>query len=266
MSHPLAGKRILATRAEEQSQDLVAILESVGAVPILFPTIRIVPLDDNRELDARLQNLRDYDWVIFTSVNGVRHVFDRLKTLGLPARAFDNLKVAAIGPATEALLHQHGLVVSLRPDEYIAEAIVAALLARGPVTGKRFLLLRVDIARAVLREQLAAHGAIVDEIAVYQTALGQPEAAAYEALRAGVDAITFTSSSTVRHFFDLLGDEAGQIASGSVVACIGPITAQTAREMGLRVDVVAREYTIPGLVTALTDLFARKELQEESKR
>jgi uroporphyrinogen-III synthase len=265
MTHPLAGKRIVATRAEEQSYELVTLLESVGAVPILFPTIRIVPLDDYRELDDRLQHLSDYDWVIFTSVNGVRHVIERMRTLGLPLATCDKCHVAAIGPATEALLRQYGIRISLRPDEYVAEAIVAELLKRGPVKGKRFLLLRVDIARAVLREQLVEEGAQVDEIPVYQTALGQPDPAAYEALRTGVDVITFTSSSTVRHFFDLLGGEALPIASRALIACIGPITAQTAREKGLQVGVIAREYTIPGLVAALTNHFDRV-IQQESNR
>ncbi len=263
MTHPLAGKRIVATRAEEQSYELVTILETVGAIPILFPTIRIVGLDDYRELDDRLQHLADYEWVIFTSVNGVRHVIDRMHALGLPLATFDHCHIAAIGPATELLLTQHGVRISLRPDEYVAEAIVAELLKRGPVAGKRFLLLRVDIARAVLREQLIAQGAEVDEIAVYQTALGQPDPAAYEALRTGVDVITFTSSSTVRHFFDLLGDEALPIANRVLIACIGPITAQTAREHGLQVGVIAREYTIPGLVAALTNHFD-KAVQQES--
>jgi uroporphyrinogen-III synthase len=265
MTHPLAGKRIVATRAEEQSYELVTLLESVGAIPILFPTIRIVPLDDYRELDDRLQHLSDYDWVIFTSVNGVRHVFERMRALGLPTATWDTCRVAAIGPATEALLRQYGVRISLRPDEYVAEAIVADLLKRGPVKGKRFLLLRVDVARAVLRDLLIEEGAVVDEIPVYQTTLGQPDPQAYGSLRAGVDAITFTSSSTVRHFFDLLGDEALAIANRALIACIGPITAQTAREKGLQVGVIAREYTIGGLVAALTNHFDTPVQQEANR-
>jgi uroporphyrinogen-III synthase len=265
MTHPLAGKRVVATRAEEQSRDLIMLLESAKAIPILFPTIRIAPLDDYQELDSRLQRLDSYDWVVFTSVNGVRHVVERMHALGLPLAKCDGCQVAAIGPATEDLLRQHGFRIDLRPDEYVAEAIVAELLKRGPVAGKRFLLLRVDIARAVLREQLAEQGADVDEIPVYQTALGQPDPAAYEALRSGVDVITFTSSSTVRHFFDLLGDEALPIASRALIACIGPITAQTALEKGLQVGVIAREYTIPGLFEALTNHFDKTPQQESNR-
>ncbi len=263
----LAGKRIVSTRAEEQAQEFVSILRAAGAVPILFPTIQIAPLDDYGEVDARLRRLHDYDWLIFTSVNGVRLVIERLYLLGLSPAILNSLQIAAIGPATEALLRQHGVEASLRPPVYIAEAIVEALLERGPVAGKRFLLLRVDIARAVLREQLAAQGAVVDEIPVYRTTIGEPDAAAYEALRAGVDVITFTSSSTVRHFFELLGDEALTIANRALIACIGPITAQTAREKGLRVDITATEYTIPGLVSALTERFeSAPKAQQESNR
>jgi uroporphyrinogen-III synthase len=251
--HPLAGKRIVATRAEGQTQQFVAMLRETGAIPIIFPTIHIVPLEDYGELDAALQRLNEYEWVIFTSINGVRNVINRMQALGLSPELLNACQIAAIGPATEALIKTHGIRTDLRPAEYIAEAIIADLLARGPVAGKRFLLLRVDIARAVLRQQLTAQGALVDEIPVYRTALGQPDATAFAELRAGVDVITFSSSSTVRNFFELLGDEALQIANRAQIACIGPITAQTAREMGLQVAVVAQEYTMSGLLAALTE-------------
>jgi uroporphyrinogen-III synthase len=250
-TNPLNGKRVVATRAEGQTAQFVAMLKEAGAIPIVFPTIQIVPLDDYRELDAALQHLGDFSWVIFTSVNGVRNVFSRMQTLGISPEVLKQCQVAAIGPATEGLIRENGIEPALRPDEYIAEAIVAGLLERGPVAGQHILLLRVDIARAVLREQLTAAGALVNEIPVYRTVLGQPDQNAYNALRAGVDIITFTSSSTVRNFFALLGDEAATIANKARIACIGPITAQTAREMGLSVGVVAQEYTMRGLIHAL---------------
>jgi uroporphyrinogen-III synthase len=255
-AHPLSGKRIVSTRAEEQSREFVTKLREVGAAPIIFPTIRIAPLDDFRELDGALRRLREYDWLVFTSVNGVRSVVERMQALGLSPTDLNACQVAAIGPATETLLRSYGVQTALRPGEYVAEAVAAGLVAHGPISGKRFLLLRVDIARPVLREHLIAHGAQVDEIATYQTTTGQPDAAAYAELRSGVDVITFTSSSTVRHFFDLLGDEALPIARRARIACIGPITAQTARERGLTVDVVAEQYTILGLIEALTDFYA----------
>jgi uroporphyrinogen-III synthase len=253
MTHPLAGKRIVATRAEGQTEELIALLREAGATPIVFPTIGIAPLEDYTALDAALAHLPSYDWVIFTSANGVRHVCERMQARGLAPTALNACKVAAIGPATEALLRDNGVAVDLRPDEYVAEAIVATLLEREAVAGGRFLLLRADVARAVLREELSARGASVDEIPVYRTVLGQPDPAAYAALREGVDALTFTSSSTVRNYCMLLGDAALPLAARAVVACIGPITARTARECGLRVDVVAREYTVRGLLAALTE-------------
>ncbi|HZS92139.1 MAG TPA: uroporphyrinogen-III synthase [Chloroflexota bacterium] len=253
MTHPLAGRRIVATRAEGQTEELIALLRENGAIPIVFPTIGIAPLEDYTALDAALGRLPAYDWVIFTSANGVRHVCERMQARGLAPAALNACKVAAIGPATEALLRENGVAVDLRPDEYVAEAIVAALLEREEVAGGRFLLLRADVARAVLRDELTARGASVDEVPVYRTVLGQPDPAAYAALRRGIDALTFTSSSTVRNYCTLLGDDALPLATRAVVACIGPITARTARERGLHVDVVAREYTVRGLIAALAE-------------
>jgi uroporphyrinogen-III synthase len=257
-THPLAGKRIVTTRAEGQTRELIATLESVGAVPIVFPTIEIVPLSDAEydPLDTALKNLHMYHWIIFTSVNGVRNVIDRMRSLGLPLELLKACQIAAIGPATEGLLREHGLDPALRPPEYVAEAILAELRARAPLTGQRFLLLRVDVARAVLREQLRAAGAEVDEIHVYRTTLGRPSPEAFAELRAGVDVITFTSSSTVRNFFALLGDDAQTLAAHALIACIGPITAGTAREMGLRVDLQASEYTVGGLLSVLEAHYA----------
>lgn len=249
----LSGKRIVITRPEAQTRPFVAILREAGAVPIIFPTIAIVPIEHNTALDNALRRLRDYDWVIFTSANGVHISLERMQTLGIPLTDLGTRQIAVIGPATAATLQHYGLSAALQPDEYIAEAIVTALQQRGPIAGQRFLLLRADIARQTLHEQLIAHQAIVDEIPVYQTVRGQPDAAAFAELRAGVDVITFTSSSTVRYFFALLGNDALTIAANALIACIGPITARTAREFGLNVDLVAEEYTIPGLVTSLTE-------------
>lgn len=254
--NPLAGKRVVVTRGEGQSVQFVALLRESGAVPIVFPTINIVPLHDTSELDTALQNLDRYDWAIFTSVNGVKNVLARMQALGISSEAFARCKVAAVGPATEALIRQQGIEVALRPAEYVAEEIMTGLTQDGPIAGKRFLLLRVDVARAVLRDQLVAAGAAVDEVHVYRTAIGEPDAAAYKELRAGVDIITFTSSSTVKNFFTLLGDEAKTIADRATIACIGPITAQTAREMGLNVEIVAADYTVSGLMEALEQYFS----------
>ncbi len=251
MPQSLASKRVVVTRAEGQSVELIARLREAGAVPIVFPTIDIVPLDDYSQLDIALHHLPEYQWVIFTSVNGVRNVFSRMQTLGVSPTVFAKCNVAAVGPVTAALLEQHGVTVTLCPEEYVAEAILSALAERGEISGKRILLLRVDVARAVLRDELLAAGAQVDEVAVYHTAIGQPNAAAYAELKAGIDIVTFTSSSTVKNFVALLGDEAYHYTKNAVIACIGPITAQTARDLGFQVHIVAADSTVTGLLAAL---------------
>jgi len=253
MPHPLAGKRIAITRPEAQTADFVAALRQAGAVPIIFPTIQIAPIPDNAPLDSALRNLNRYDWVVFTSINGVKVALERMRALGLAPTDLNVCHVAVIGPATAAALTEHGVRVDVQPTEYIAEAIVVALAGHQSLAGQRFLLLRADIARPTLRDELIVSGAVVDEIPVYQTVRGNPDPSAYAELRHGVDVLTFTSSSTVRHFFDLLGDEAPIIGHSALIACIGPITAKTAQDMGLRVDLVAEEYTIPGLMAALTE-------------
>src|SRR5258707_3279339 len=213
MTHPLAGKRVVATRAEGQTAEFIAWLREVGAMPIIFPTIEIVPLDNTAELDAALGHLADYDWAIFTSINGVKNVMARMQALRKSPADFNECNVVTVGASTEAVLRDYGINIALRPAESVAEAILAGLAERGPIAGKRFLLLRVDVARAVLRDQLIAAGGLVDEVAVYRTDIGKPDAAAYAELRKGADVITFTSSSTVRNFFTLLGGEVLNIAN-----------------------------------------------------
>jgi uroporphyrinogen III methyltransferase/synthase len=257
---PLAGKQIVITRAREQAGELAALLAEQGAVPIEFPTIAIRPTNETALLDAALQ--KTYDWIIFTSVNGVRAAWSQLRERGRDARAFGWAQLCAIGPATAAALAGHGLHADFVPDEFVAEAIVAGL---GPVAGQRILLLRADIARPVLADGLRCLGAHVDEVTAYHTVLAgpdDPQAREIAArLAAGqIDAIAFTSSSTVRGFvaaLDLGADAGHPMAVWPCVACIGPITARTAREKDLPVDVVARTYTIPGLVTALTAHFSK---------
>lgn len=252
-AHTLAGKRIVITRPAAQSQAFIEALIAAGATPILFPTIQIAPIADNAPLDSALARLSAYDWIVFTSVNGVRVVVDRMQATNSPNDALNTRPIAAIGPATAKALTDWGIRVALQPEEYVAEAIVESLKERGAIAEQRFLLLRADIARPTLREQLSANGGIVDEIPVYQTVRGQPDPAAYVELRRGVDVITFTSSSTIRYFCELLGDEALKIAARAQIMCIGPITAQTARERGLHVTAVAQEYTIPGLLSVMQE-------------
>lgn len=246
----LSGKRILVTRAKKQAADLCHALTAEGAETIPFATIEISPLKDFQKLDAALQAMAagQYAWVIFTSVNGVEACQERLAPNNLSAVIFSAAKIAAIGPSTASALHELGAQVDFIPSEYIAERILDGL---GDVAGKRILLPRAELARAALAEALTAAGASVDEVPVYHTIQPAPDPVGLAALHNGVDVVTFTSSSTVRNFVTLAGIQTG----AARIACIGPITAQTAQELGLHVDIVAKEYTIPGLVTALKELF-----------
>jgi uroporphyrinogen-III synthase len=247
---PLTGKRILVTRPRPQAAELCDKLAALGAQPILFPTIEIAPLADYSALDCAIASLKNYHWIIFTSVNGVNAFWKRLELSNLPSPT-PNLKIAAIGPATARALQQNGVRAELIPDEYVAEAILEKI---GDVKDKWILLPRADIAREALAVELFNRGGIVHEIAAYRTLPAIPDARGLTELRRGVDAITFTSSSTVRNFVALVGQSSIDDLQ-SAIACIGPITAQTAREVGLRVDVMAREYTMDGLVAALEDYF-----------
>lgn len=251
MSNWLAGRRVVVTRPQDQAGEFCRRLQALGAEPVLFPVIAIRPPEAGGPLDQAIARLEAYDWVVFTSVNGVESFWERLVEI----KALSNKegadkpalrgKVVAIGPATAHALLERGFPVYLIPAEYRAEAILDEI---GDVAGQRILLPRADIARPLLRDGLRARGAHVDEVAAYSTAQGQPSPAAFEALQAGVDVVTFTSSSTVRNFVTLTrGLDYGR----PLVACIGPVTAATADELGLRVDVIAEEYTVDGLLEAL---------------
>lgn len=257
---PLAGRQIVVTRASEQSDDLIARLRDLGATPIECPAISIAPLPDFTELDAAISRLETYDWVIFTSVNGVTAVASRMSALGVDKAVLCSRNLAVIGPATQEALVELGCQPRFMPDSYVAEAIVEQI---GDVSGCRVLLPRADIARKALATGLREKGALVDEVDAYRTVTGAGIAALADLLRTGTaDAVTFTSSSTVRYTIDGLvasGWETGQaveLLNASAIVCIGPITAQTAREYGLNVAAVADEYTARGLVGALTRLFA----------
>jgi uroporphyrinogen-III synthase len=249
---PLSGKRVVVTRPAGQAASLARLLVERGAVPIACPAIQIAPMPSHAALDAALARLATYDWVVFTSANGVRAVWERLSPE--QSETLAGRRVAAIGPATAQALARHGVTPAFVPAEYVAEAIVPGL---GEVRGQRVLLPRAELAREALAQQLSALGADVHEIAAYRTVPAQPGAAALAELRAGVDAVTFTSSSTVAFFSRLLATQ-GIGLGRAAVACIGPITAGTAREAGWPVDVVAAVYTAAGLVEALELYFARE--------
>jgi uroporphyrinogen-III synthase len=259
--YALQGKRIAVTRAEEQSAGLLARISALGAATVVCPAIAIAPPADFAALDAAIGRLEQYDWLIVTSVNGVRALLDRMNALGRSSVELAHLTIGAIGPATADALAERGLRAGFMPSAYVAEAILAEI---GDLAGKRILLPRADIARATLAVGLRAMGATVDEITAYRTVPGPGARELASVLRAKtLDAITFTSSSTVRYLLDGLEQaginraEARTLLNETAIVCIGPITAATASEQGLRVDAIAQEYTAEGVVDALVEWFAQ---------
>jgi len=254
---PLFGQRVLVTRTREQASVLARRLRDLGAEAVELPTIRIAPPSDWEPLDAAVRALPEYDWVVFTSANGVRFFWQRLELLELDARAFHGVRLAAIGPATAAELAARGLQADYVPEEYVAEAVATGIASVSDLAGCRVLLPRADIARTALADLLGEAGARVDEVAAYRTLQPAPEGDLRDLLER-ITVATFTSSSTVQNLAAMAAEaglDLGEALSGATVACIGPITANTARDLGLEVDVVAGEYTIDGLVEALVRYF-----------
>ena len=238
---PLFGRRILITRAREQASAFAQRLEAAGADVVEFPTIQVEPPES---------------WAIFTSANGVRFFWERLQHAGRDLRDLFGITVCAIGPATAAALLDRGIRADLVPGEFKAEALVDAIGVKR-VRGARVLLARAAEAREVLPEELTRRGATVDVVPAYRTVRGTANA---DELRAAlrdraIDAVTFTSSSTVRYFLDLVGGEAARLLQGVVVASIGPITAETAARHGIASHIVPDSYTIPALTDALVRHF-----------
>jgi uroporphyrinogen III methyltransferase / synthase len=256
---PLFGRRIVVTRARAQAGELSASLERLGAEVLEFPAIEIRPPEDWRPLDEAIRDLDSFSWLIFTSVNGVDAFVERLGYHGLDLRAVPRgARVAAIGPATAQRIREAGLRVDVVPREFRAEALLESV-SGDSLAGKRVLIPRARVAREVLPEKLGEAGAEVVVAPAYESIPsleGKEELA--KKLEAGrIDCVTFTASSTVENFVGALGaQEAVRQLGGTRVACIGPITADTARRHGIRVDVEAREYTIPGLIEAVVDFFA----------
>ena len=216
---------------------------------------QVVPPADWSPVDRAIGAIDQYDWIAFTSVNGVDYFFNRLFAQDLDVRTLGHINTAAIGPATAERLRSWGLTSDIIPDSYRAESVVEAF-AQTAIRGKRVLLPRAKEARSVLPEELTRMGATVDDVTVYETRQAEEGAnELIERLEAGtIDMVTFTSSSTVKNFHRLLpSDRADQLMQGITVASIGPITSQTARELGIRVAVEAHSYTIPGLVQAILD-------------
>ena len=255
----LSGVRVLVGRAKHQAGALSALLRQRGADVLEIPFIEIRKPRSFEPLDEALLNLANYDWLILTSVNGVEALAERAKKLRLTKRRFLHLKTAAIGPATKKAMQKQGMMVSVMPEEYVAESVVKAL--RRSVKGKRVLLVRAKVARDVIPTELRKAGARVDVVEAYETVV--PAASkkklqvALKSARKRPQVVTFTSSSTVKNFVELLGLRRGRkgkrpaMLEGVLLASIGPVTSATLREVGLGADGEADPYTIPGLVEAI---------------
>ena len=268
MIKSLTGLRVLVGRAPHQASALSSGLHALGAEVVEIPFIEIRKPRSYQGLDAALNHIRTYDWLILTSANGVDAMWHRLKTLRIDKQALQNLKVAAIGPATRTAIEKQGIKVTVVPRRYVAESVVESL--RDQVTGKRVLLARAKVARDVIPYELGRLGAKVDVVEAYETVVPQSSRVRIRELLNGEgqrpNLITFTSSSTVRNFVELWGDEpcgrgrphhTGPF-SGIQFASIGPVTSSTLREFGLRVDIEAKKYTIPGLIKAIEAAHPRK--------
>jgi uroporphyrinogen III methyltransferase / synthase len=260
---PLFGRRIVVTRSREQAGELVDMLEERGADAIQAPTIRIAPPDDTAALDRACADAGTYDWIVFTSANAVDYFMQRVLANG-DVRDLKGVRLCAIGPSTAKSVARYGMRVDLTPDEAKSEAVIDALRATGSLKGTRFLLPRADIAREVLADQLRDAGAEVSEVAAYRTLLGGSERDADQdiyrmLLERQIDAITFTSASTVKNFAKIFGEEqAADLLRTTVVASIGPVTAEAAQQLGIKTTVMPERYTIPDLVDALVDHFRRE--------
>lgn len=251
---PLFGKRVLVTRTRRQASKLSEKIEGLGGEAIEYPTIKIVENEDHTDIDKAIGQIEQYKWIIFTSVNGVRFFFDRMQKLSFDIRLLKNAKLCAIGPATAKELSDKGFVIDSIPEEYRAESIIDDLKEKIEV-GDKILLPRADIARKVLEEELIKLGADVDNIHVYKTIVPKQESRELINLFKDkkIDIVTFTSSSTVKNFCKILGTKNLELLKGVTVAAIGPITAETAREIGVKIDIEAEEYTIDGLVDAIVE-------------
>ncbi|MBW1783043.1 MAG: uroporphyrinogen-III C-methyltransferase [Deltaproteobacteria bacterium] len=268
-TRPLFGKRIVITRAREQASEFLRILEALGAAPIEFPTIEVRPPESWESLDRAINALDGYDWLLFTSVNGVRFFLDRLGFLKKDIRDLKGIKIGVIGPKTaDAWVHM-GIRPDLMPDEYRAEAIVESFKKVG-ISGAKILIPRAAKAREVLPEQLRKAGARVDVVHAYQTVSPVHDTGRVRELlmRGSIDMVTFTSSSTVSNFvkmFEADGNQLQEWMEPVIVACIGPITAKTAEANHLRVSLMPPEYTIESLAGAIIRFFATQPLPAQKK-
>jgi uroporphyrinogen III methyltransferase/synthase len=255
----LSGRRVLVTRPREQAAGLAEGLKRRGAEVVEAAVIRIEPPSDKAPLDTAIEHLADYDWIVFTSANGVRSFQGRLQELGKELRHLGEPRLAAIGPATAAALEEEGLKVDVVPERFVAEEVFDALRRVGPLEGCRVLLPRADIAREALPDLLRSAGAHVDVVVAYRTVPVSEELASAMQLISdgGIDVVTFTSGSTVRSFLSGVEgiERRDQLRGKFVSASIGPITSQALREAGFEPVIEAGVYTVDGLIEAIERYF-----------
>lgn len=254
----LFGKTVVTTRDKDYSSEIINKLNTEGANVINFPTIEIKPIKNNKEMDNSIKNFNDYDFVIFTSVNGVKYFFEKMKLLKKDSRIFGNKEIITIGEKTAAELTKYGLNSNYTPDEYVAEAVIDLCKNIG-VKNKNILIPRAKVAREFLPENLKILGAKVDVIAAYETVVPKHKKKDIDNLKkklkeGDIEIVTFTSSSTVTNFFELIGKRK-TIYSKTRFASIGPITADTLKSFGFKSDIVADKYTIEGLIQGITNFY-----------
>jgi uroporphyrinogen-III synthase len=267
---PLKGWRILVSRAREQASALSAGLRELGAEVYEIPFIEIRPPRSYKSLDESLKLIGEYEWLILTSANSVRAMFDRMALLNIPKRVLAHLNIVSIGPATRAAIEREGLTVTVTPKEYVAESIVESLSDK--VGGKRVLLCRAKVARDVIPRELRRMGAFLDVAEAYENVIPQSSRAELRALLRDPllrpHAITFTSSSTVKNYVALLGIRSGKsrLVEGVRNASIGNVTSETLRQYQLSVDVQPAEHTIPALIEAIQQYAKEHSLIAEPVR
>jgi len=254
---PLFGKRVLITRSRSQASVLAEEIEALGGEPYEFPTIDIADPDDFAPLDEAIAEIESYNWLVLTSVNGVQSFMKRMRSSRKDVRSLHGVKIVAIGPKTREEIEKYGVFCEFMPEEFVAEAIIEVFKGED-MDGQKVLLPRADIARKILPDTLRAMGAVVDETTAYKTVMGEGNTEELIKLLEDkkIHVLTFTSSSTAKNFVKKLGpDNVQRLLDGVMVASIGPITSASARELGLRVDVQAAEYTIDGLIQAVLNYF-----------
>ncbi|MDQ1328605.1 MAG: uroporphyrinogen methyltransferase / synthase [Candidatus Poribacteria bacterium] len=254
---PLSGKRIIITRSLHQAQKMVDLITDLGGEPLTFPTIEIVPPTQSEPMDKSINNIEKYSWLIFTSVNGVSAFLDRMRYLHKDIRSLKDIKICSIGPKTKEELEKHGLVTDYTPESYTSQELSSGLKDILKA-GERILVPRAEIAPDSFSE-LRDMGFDIDEVPAYKTIQGSGNIELVRELfhNRKINILTFSSSSTVINFVEMMkSNNLHELLEGVIIACIGPVTASTASNLGIPVHIVANEYTVEGLITSILDYYS----------